>query len=74
MQFPKNRIRFTTTFQGKTDVDGWIVLNLIGADLEGASNITLSLADLIKLREAGDVQSGRLKQAREFLGGVSDED
>ncbi len=74
MLFPKNRIRFTTTFQGKSDSEGWIVLNLIGADLEGASNITLSMAELIKLRELGDKQSDKLKEARELLGGISEED
>ncbi len=74
MLFPKNRIRYTTTLQGKSDPDGYIVLNLIGADLDGASSITLSYSDLMKLREMGDTKSDRLKQARELLGGLTDED
>ena len=69
MLFPKNRIKFTGTFQGKTDPDGWIVLDLKGADLEGASKVYLSLTDIEKLKAAGDAASQRLQQARSLLGG-----
>ena len=33
MLFPKNRMRFTTNYQGKTDPNGWIVLDLAGVDI-----------------------------------------
>lgn len=69
MLFPKNRIKYTGTFQGKTDPDGWIVLDLKGADLEGAAKVYLSLADIEKLKAGGDAASQRLQQARNLLGG-----
>jgi hypothetical protein len=69
MLFPKNRLRFTTTYQGKDDPDGWIVLDMAGADIEGASKLYLSLADLQNLKAGGDKTSARLKQARNLLGG-----
>ncbi len=73
MLFPKNRIKFTGTFKGKTDPDGWIVLDLKGADLEGAAKVYLSLTDIEKLKAGGDAASQRLQQARSLLGG-GDED
>jgi len=69
MLFPKNRVRFTTTYNGKDDAEGWIVLDLKGIDLEGASKIYLPAADLHRLQEAGDTTTNRLKQARMLLGG-----
>ncbi len=73
MLFPKNRIRLTTTYQGKTDPDGWIVLDLTGVDLEGANKLYLPYGDIKKLKAGGDTQAERLRQARALLGG-GDED
>ena len=69
MLFPKNRLRFTTTYQGKDDQDGWIVLDMAGADIEGASKLYLSFTDIQKLKAGGDTTSERLKKARNLLGG-----
>lgn len=69
MLFPKKRLRYTTLYQGKTDPDGWIVLDMMGADIEGASKLYLSMADIERLKAGGDVTSDRLKQARNLLGG-----
>ena len=74
MLFPKNRMRFTKSYQGKTEPDGWIVLDLAGADLEGATKLYLSVTDLEKLRTGGDVTAERLKQAFSLLGGASTEE
>lgn len=69
MLFPKNKMRFTTGYKDKTDPAGWIVLDLAGVDMEGATKVYLSVADLEKLRQAGDQASEKLKQARALLGG-----
>jgi len=73
MQFPMNRMRFTTSYQGKSEPEGWIVLDLAGVDMDGVNKIYLSVADLLRLREGGDVATDRLKQARSLLGGDPDE-
>jgi hypothetical protein len=73
MLFPKTRMRLTDTFRGKTEPEGWIVLDLKGLDLEGASKVYLSLADIEKIKAGGDVQSKKLAQARALLGGFGDE-
>jgi hypothetical protein len=74
MLFPKNRMRLTDTYQGKSDPEGWIMLDLKGFDLEGATKLYLSLADIQKLRAGGDVQAAKLAQARALLGGFGSDD
>lgn len=74
MLFPKQKMRFTTLYQGDTDPEGWIVLEVTNADLEGVNKIYLSLADIQKAKESGDVAAERLKKARALLGGLSDEE
>jgi hypothetical protein len=69
MLFPKSRMRFTTSYMGKTEVDGWIVLDLTGAEIDGVGKLYLSMDDIQKLKQRGDVTSDRLKQARSLLGG-----
>ena len=74
MLFPKNKMRFTTTYQGKMEPEGWIVLDLTGADLEGVTKLYLPMDDLQKLKQGGDITSDRLKQARSLLGGEPEDE
>ena len=69
MLFPRNRMRFTSVYQGKTEPEGWIVLDLSGADLDGLKHLFLSMEDIEALKKGGDKASDRLKQARSLLGG-----
>ena len=73
MLFPKSRMRFTSSFQGRSEPEGWIVLDVTGVDLDGVNKIYLSMADLQHLKEQGDTSIDRLKQARALLGGDLDE-
>ena len=73
MLFPRNRMRFSSLYQGKTEPEGWIVLDLAGADLEGLRHLYLSLEDIEALRKGGDKALDRLKQARSLLGGDTEE-
>lgn len=74
MLFPKNKMRFTLGYKDKTDPTGWIVLDLTGVDMEGATKIYLSVADIEKLRQAGDKASEKLKQAWALLGGDTEDE
>jgi len=74
MLFPKSRLRFTTSYMGKTEPDGWIVLDLTGAELDGVGKLYLSMEDIQMLKQRGDVTSDRLKQARSLLGGAESSD
>ncbi len=73
MLFPKGRMRFTSSYQGKSEPDGWIVLDLTGAEVEGVGKLYLSMEDILKLKHGGDITSDRLKQARSLLGGFDEE-
>ena len=72
MLFPRSRMRSTSVYQGKTEPEGWIVLDLSGADLEGLKHLYLSMEDLENLKKGGDKASDCLKQARSMLGGDSE--
>jgi len=74
MLFPKSRMRFTTSYQGKDEPEGWIVLDLTGAELEGVGKLYLSMEDIAKLKKGGDTAADRLNQARSLLGGTIDEE
>ncbi len=69
MLFPRNRMRFVNSYQGKSEQGGWVVLDLTGADLDGVSKIYLPGPVLEELRKRGDTSADRLKQARDLLGG-----
>ncbi len=72
MVFPTNRIRFASSYQGRVEPEGWLVLDLAGVDLDGVNKLYLSASDLERIRRAGDTTSDRLKQARMLLGGSED--
>ena len=74
MLFPRKRMQFTKTFQGKTEPEGWIVLDLKGADLEGATKLYLPVVELDALKAGGDTSANRLLQARSLLGGGEPEE
>lgn len=70
MKFPKSRIRFTGTYDGKSSDSGYLVLDLKGLDIEGATSLVLEVSDVEAAKEAGDQQSDALKKARDLLGGL----
>ncbi|MCS6777018.1 MAG: hypothetical protein RMJ43_11255 [Chloroherpetonaceae bacterium] len=70
MRFPKRKMRFTAHYQGDTDPEGWIVLDIANTDLDGVSKLYLSLSDIQQVREGGDLAEERLRQARALLGGI----
>jgi hypothetical protein len=73
MLFPKSRLRFTTTYQGKTSDEGWLVLDITALEMEGVNKIYIPMKEIHKAKEAGDTASDRLKQARSLLGGWDEE-
>lgn len=74
MLFPKKRMAFTKTYQGKTDPSGYIVLDLAGMELDGVTKLLLPVADLDATRQVGDKAAAKLDQARSLLGGSGSDD
>jgi hypothetical protein len=67
-------MRFTTNYPGKTDNEGWIVLDVTNTDLEGVNKIYIALEDIQNVKEKGDAADDQLKKARALLGGISGEE
>ena len=73
MNFPRQKMRFTTTHGGDRSEEGWLVLDVRNVDLEGVSQIFISLAEVRELKAKGDQPVDLLKQVRSLLGGGEDE-
>ena len=69
MRFPKQRIRFTQVYDGKSSTHGYIVLDLKGIDLEGVTSIALAVEEIDACRAAGDKQEEEKLRVRDLLGG-----
>jgi hypothetical protein len=69
MRFPKQRIRFANSYDGKSAPGGFLVLDIKGLDIEGANALVLEMADVEAARSQGDRQEEAKRQARELLGG-----
>jgi hypothetical protein len=69
MDFPKNRLRVLRVHHGNPAASGWLELDLRGLDLEGASTLTIDLAEVDRLRAAAATQEDDLARARSLLGG-----
>ncbi|MCX6379257.1 MAG: hypothetical protein NT023_07225 [Armatimonadetes bacterium] len=72
MLFPKSRLRFTKTYQGKVDSEGWLVLELSAQDLEGVNKVYIPFSDIASIQKQGDTALNRLNQARTLLGAGGD--
>jgi len=62
MNFPRQKMRFTTTHGGDRSEEGWLVLDVRNVDLEGVSQIFISLAEVRELKAQGDQPVDLLKQ------------
>jgi hypothetical protein len=69
MRFPKQRLRFSKLEDGRTSELGYIVLDLKGLDIEGATSFVIEMSDIETARNAGDKQVDARQRARELLGG-----
>jgi hypothetical protein len=69
MDFPRQKMKFTNTHGGNRSDEGWLVLDVRNVDLDGVSQIFISLAEVSELKAKGDQQADLLKQARSLLGG-----
>jgi hypothetical protein len=69
MDFPKQKMRFSSTHGAGHSEDGWLILDVRNVDLDGVSQIVINLADVRELKAKGDEQADLLARARRLLGG-----
>ena len=46
MHFPKERIRFSKSVDGRLSEEGYLVLDLKGLDIEGATSFVIEMAEI----------------------------
>jgi hypothetical protein len=69
LEFPKQRIRFAGSYDGKSVPEGYLVLDIKGLDIEGVSTLLVKITDIDAARKEGDKQEEAKRTARELLGG-----
>lgn len=69
MRFPKNRIRFALSYDGHPSPNGFLILDIKGLDIEGATSLVLDMNDVEGARALGDREADAKRTARELLGG-----
>ncbi len=69
MLFPKEKMSYTSTYEGKKSDDGWLVLNIGDVDLEGVSKIYIDLAEVEKLKTKKSKAQEALEEAKRLLSG-----
>ncbi|NUQ71619.1 MAG: hypothetical protein HUU17_12475 [Chthonomonadales bacterium] len=69
MRVPKERIQFTKVQDGRTETEGYIVLNLKALDMEGTTKLVLRWADLDAARQQGAAGEDAAQRLRNLLDG-----
>lgn len=67
MLFPKEKMQVTTTYEGKTSDEGWLVLDLSKVDAEGISRIYVDLSEVRRLQESKGKQADIFKKTMDLL-------
>ncbi|MCL6588681.1 MAG: hypothetical protein K6U80_01875 [Firmicutes bacterium] len=69
MLFPKDKMSYTSVYEGKKSDEGWLVLNIAGIDLEGVSKIFVDLSDVEEIKTKKLKAQEALEEARRLLSG-----
>lgn len=69
MRFPKERLRFSKSEDGRTSGSGFLILDLKGLDIEGAVKFVIDFDHIEAAKRSGDIQTDAMKEARALLGG-----
>ncbi|HSV72340.1 MAG TPA: hypothetical protein VLH79_01105 [Chthonomonadales bacterium] len=69
MRIPTQRLRFTRSLDGKRSENGYLVLDIKGLDIEGASTLVVTMDEVDAVRSQGDRQISERDRLRGLLGG-----
>jgi len=70
MRVPAEKMEIIGSFEGKTSENGWLVLDIRRADLDGVNKLYINLDDLESLKGRKREQADAFAKARELLGGL----
>lgn len=68
MDFPSDRLGFTTKHGTEESEAGWLVLNVQNVDLEGVNRIYVDLRDLEQIKARSTKKEAAAERARELFG------
>ncbi len=69
MRIPAKRIRFTRTWDGRSEGEGYLVIDIKGLDIEGATSLVMSIEELEEARRQTDKGVEARDKLRDLLGG-----
>jgi len=69
MLFPRSKMSHTSTYQGNTSDEGWLILNIGNMELEGVNKIYIDLRDIGEIKQHASKESEALDEAKRLLGG-----
>lgn len=70
MQFPKEKMSFTSSYKGEKTDEGWLVLDIGNMELEGVTKLEIDLRDVETVKQRKGKESDALDDARRLLGGL----
>ena len=73
MNFPVEKMRFTTVHGANRSEEGWLVLDVRNMELEGVRQIVISMAQVRELKAMGERQPDLLREVRSLLGGAEED-
>lgn len=73
MLFPKEKIGYTSTYQGNKSDSGWLVLDIGNMELEGVNKLYIDLNDVETIKERKTKAGDAFSEAMRLLSMDTDE-
>lgn len=69
MDFPKDKLDYTTTHRAETSSGGWLILNVHNIDLDGVNKIYINLDDVESVKQRRAKSESEAERVKRLLGG-----
>lgn len=69
MLFPKNKMSFTSVYQGNKSSEGWLVLDIGNMELEGVTKVYIDMKDVGEAKAHRSKGSESVNELKRLLGG-----
>lgn len=67
MLFPKEKLQITTSYEGRTSDEGWLVLDFSKIDTDGITRVYVDLEEVRKLQQKQSDQTNVFKKTLDLL-------
>lgn len=69
MLFPKEKMKYASSYQGKSSDEGWLVLDIGGLELDGVTRVYIDLHDVEVVKQKKGKAADALDKTKRLLGG-----